>query len=206
MVSIIQFIYVFNIRWSLPAGTGTVTFFRWTVEPLPSHSKHGLGMYILVPRHLLHVVLIMKGPVLTVSIPVPLQNGHLTALVPGSLLDPRHFGQVSTTFKTISLLTPLAASENFRFMVNCKSEKKWISSRTLQMSSQCHFILPEQHQIQIVIQQSHLQNWELGNHPVQKFCGIILQDQRSTGSSNFDEHQSLVLLHDQCDLLPFVRK
>lgn len=113
-----------RIKWSSPAGTGTVTFFLCTVEPLPSHSKHGLGIYILVPRHLLHVVLMMKGPVLTVSIPVPLQNGHLTALVPGSLLDPRHFGQVSTTFKVISLFTPLAASANFKFMVSYAKKKK----------------------------------------------------------------------------------
>jgi hypothetical protein len=51
----------------------------------------------------------MNGPVLIVSIPVPLQYGHFTALVPGSLLEPRHFGQVSTTFKLISLFIPLAA-------------------------------------------------------------------------------------------------
>jgi hypothetical protein len=59
--------------------------------------------------HLLQVDLMMNGPVLIVSIPVPLQNGHFTAFVPGSLLEPRHFGHVSTTFKFISLLIPLAA-------------------------------------------------------------------------------------------------
>ena len=70
---------------------------------------HGLGMCILEPIHLLQVDLMMKGPVLIVSIPVPLQYGHLTALDPGSLLDPLHFGQVSTTFRVTSLFTPFAA-------------------------------------------------------------------------------------------------
>lgn len=74
-------------------------------------------MCILDPIHLLHVDLIIKGPVLIVSIPVPLQYGHLTALEPGSLLDPRHLGQVSTTFNSMSLLIPLAASENVKFIV-----------------------------------------------------------------------------------------
>ncbi len=66
-------------------------------------------MYILEPMHLLQVDLMMKGPVLIVSIPVPLQYGHLTAFVPGSLLDPRHFVQMSTTFIVTSLFTPFAA-------------------------------------------------------------------------------------------------
>lgn len=66
-------------------------------------------MCILEPIHRLQVDLMIKGPVLIVSIPVPLQYGHLTALEPGSLLDPRHLGQVSTTFSVTSLLTPFAA-------------------------------------------------------------------------------------------------
>ena len=77
-------------------------------------------MYILEPRHFLHVVLMTNGPVLTVSIPVPLQYGHFTALVPGSLLEPLHFGQVSTTLRTTSLLTPLAAWEKVKFIWICR--------------------------------------------------------------------------------------
>ena len=58
-------------------------------------------------------------PVLIVSIPVPLQYEHLTALVPGSERDPRHFGHISTTFTWISLLTPTAAWVNVRFIITC---------------------------------------------------------------------------------------
>lgn len=57
----------------LPAGTGTTTFFLWTVEPFPSHSVHLCLMYILVPWQYRQVDLIIKGPLLTLSIPVPLQ-------------------------------------------------------------------------------------------------------------------------------------
>lgn len=104
----------------VPAGTGTVIFFRWTVDPLPSHSIQGLGMCILDPWHLRQVERIMNGPVVIVSIPVPLQYGHLTALLPGSLLDPLHLMQVSTTLRFISLLTPLAAWEKVKFIVICR--------------------------------------------------------------------------------------
>ena len=56
-----------------PAGTGTVIFLRWTVEPFPSQFWHGCEMCIRDPIHRLQVDLMMNGPVLIVSIPVPLQ-------------------------------------------------------------------------------------------------------------------------------------
>jgi len=46
----------------LPAGTGTVTFFRCTVLPFPSHSVQGNLMYILVPWQYRHVDRMTNGP------------------------------------------------------------------------------------------------------------------------------------------------
>jgi len=46
----------------LPAGTGTVTFFRCTVLPFPWHSVHGNLMYILVPWQYRHVDRMTNGP------------------------------------------------------------------------------------------------------------------------------------------------
>lgn len=51
-------------------------------------------------------------PLDIVSIPVPLQCVHTTGLYPNSQREPRHFGQISTTFIFISLFTPRAACSN----------------------------------------------------------------------------------------------
>uniref|UniRef100_A0A182QC81 Uncharacterized protein n=1 Tax=Anopheles farauti TaxID=69004 RepID=A0A182QC81_9DIPT len=60
---------------------------------------------------------ITNGPVEMVSIPVPLQYWHLPGLVPGSHREPVHFGHVSTTFTSMSLLTPRAACAKVRFII-----------------------------------------------------------------------------------------
>ncbi len=56
----------------------------------------------------------MKGPVETVSMPVPWHCGHLSGLVPGSQPSPPHLEQVSRRVTVSSLVAPLAASENVR--------------------------------------------------------------------------------------------
>ena len=45
----------------------------------------------------------------------------MTALWPGSQRLPRHLGHVSTTLSVTSLLTPLAAWANVRFICNCNA-------------------------------------------------------------------------------------
>lgn len=47
--------------------------------------------------------------------PLPLQNVHLMAFVPGSQRLPLHLGQVSTMLTLMSLFTPRAASVKRRF-------------------------------------------------------------------------------------------
>ena len=47
----------------LPAGTGTLIVFLWTVLPLPLHSTQGCGMCIRVPLHRRQVERITNGPV-----------------------------------------------------------------------------------------------------------------------------------------------
>ena len=74
----------------------------------------GLGRYILEPRNLMHDIFITNGPLLMFSIPVSLRFGHFTALIPGSHLEPMHFEQVSITFRTTSLLTPLDGLEKVK--------------------------------------------------------------------------------------------
>lgn len=103
----------------IPAGTGTVTFFLCTVEPFPWHSTHLCFIYILDPSQYRQVDLIMKGPLVTVSKPVPSQKVHRVALVPSSHLEPLHFGHVSTTFTWMSLLVPLAACANDILTTTC---------------------------------------------------------------------------------------
>ena len=56
-----------------------------------------------IPAHLLHVDLIMKGPFDTVSIPVPLQDGHLSGLEPFSLPVPVQDLHVSIILTYMSL-------------------------------------------------------------------------------------------------------
>ena len=53
----------------------------------------------------------MKGPVLTVSMPVPWHCGQLSGLVPASAPVPLHLTHSSVTVTESSLLHPLAASE-----------------------------------------------------------------------------------------------
>ncbi|PRD20750.1 UNVERIFIED_CONTAM: hypothetical protein NCL1_53734 [Trichonephila clavipes] len=74
--------------FSTPAGTGTVTFFRCAVVPLPSQVRHGSLTIVFVPRQRLHVDFIMKGPVDIDSVPVPWQLVHLTGLLPGLHREP----------------------------------------------------------------------------------------------------------------------
>lgn len=88
-----------------------------TLCPLPSHSVHGYLLYWPVPAQYRHVERIINGPVETVSMPDPLQYWHFDGLVPNSQREPWHFMHVSTTFTTISLLTPRAAWANVKFIV-----------------------------------------------------------------------------------------
>ena len=83
---------------------------------LPSHSRQGFLMKTRVPRHCRHVLRITKGPVLTVSMPLPLQAGHLMGFVPVSHLLPPHLGQVSVMLTRTCLFTPRAASWKVRSM------------------------------------------------------------------------------------------
>lgn len=55
-------IYTIWMTHFSPAGTGTVTFFRCTVLPFPSHSEHGNLMYIFVPWQYRHVDRMTNGP------------------------------------------------------------------------------------------------------------------------------------------------
>ena len=113
---------------SIPAGTGTTTVLRTRIWPEPRQESQGLRMCVPLPPHLtnktnktlpggqgvsfylLQVDLIMKGPVETVSIPVPWQLGHFSGLVPGSQPEPPHRSQLSITVTFRSFFRPLAAS------------------------------------------------------------------------------------------------
>lgn len=53
----------YNHYSKIPAGTGTVIFFLWTVVPLPSQTEQGFLMRTLVPWQRRHVDFIRKGPV-----------------------------------------------------------------------------------------------------------------------------------------------
>ena len=91
---------------SMPAGTGTVIFFRWLVCPAPWQVLQGFRFHVPRPLHFRQVLRIMNGPVDTVSIPVPLQLGQRSGLVPGSLPEPLQSGHVSRMLTYISLSTP----------------------------------------------------------------------------------------------------
>ena len=52
---------------TLPAGTGTTTFFFRMIFPFPAHSVHGDLISTLAPPHARHVDRIIKGPVVIVS-------------------------------------------------------------------------------------------------------------------------------------------
>lgn len=129
--------------FSTPAGTGTVTFLRCTVCPLPSHSKHGYLLYCPEPEQYLHVDRITNGPVDTVSIPLPLQYWHFDGLVPSSHREPWHLGHVSTVFNMMSLFTPRAACANVRFIVtSCAAPNPKLESAK-SLKSCLKFALPK---------------------------------------------------------------